>query len=142
MLKKFTNKVFHRPKLLGIEDRSRRYHALASLDVSSASKAPVPRSTVSLNDTANQAADRRLRSEDIPSEQSALVKAGSVAWKGLETALRLLEKSAGAFPPLKSALSGLVACLDLTQVNYCFGFNIVFEVDLRQSSRIVKSMKT
>ena len=80
-----------------------------------------------------------------PSQQSALLKAGSVAWKGLETALRLLEKSAGAFPPLKSALGGLVACLDLTQVNYYFGFDpldVAFDVDLRQSSRIVKSMKT
>jgi hypothetical protein len=48
-----------------------------------------------------------------------------VAWKGLETALRLLERSADAFPPLKSALSGLVACLDLTQVNYCFGFDLL-----------------
>ncbi|KIM51846.1 hypothetical protein SCLCIDRAFT_12017 [Scleroderma citrinum Foug A] len=50
-----------------------------------------------------------------PSQQSAFVKAGSVAWKGLETALRLLERSADAFPPLKSAIGGLVACLDLTQ---------------------------
>ncbi len=105
-------------------------------------------------DMANQAlivpgtiekADRQ-RSEErstsvLPSQQSALVKA---AWKGLETALRLLEKSAGAFPPLKSAVGGLVACLDLTQVDYCFGFDlldVVFEVDLRRSSGTVKSMK-
>ncbi len=124
MFKKFTNKVknsFH----LDVEDPG-RFWPHSSLDVSSTSNAPVPRSTVSLNDTANQAA-------------------GSVAWKGLETALRLLEKSAGAFPPLKSAVSGLVACLDLTQVNYSFGFDlldVVFEVDLRQSSGTVKSMKT
>jgi hypothetical protein len=83
-------------------------------------------------DTANRApaiekADRS-RSEDHstsvrPSQHSysdALVKAGGVAWKGLETALRLLERSAGACPPLKSAVGGLVACLDLTQVNYFF----------------------
>ena len=55
-----------------------------------------------------------------------LVKAGSRAWKGLETALRLLEKSAGAFPPLKSAVGGLVACLDLFEVGYCFRFPIVY----------------
>lgn len=101
-----------------------------------------PRSTASLHssalDTANQAAVMpgtfekadRPRSEECstslrPSQQSAFVKAGSVAWKGLETALRLLERSADAFPPLKSAVGGLVACLDLTQVNYCFGFDLL-----------------
>jgi hypothetical protein len=40
------------------------------------------------------------------------------------TALRLLEKSADAFPPLKSAVGGLVACLDLAQVSYGCGFNM------------------
>ena len=50
-----------------------------------------------------------------PSQHSysdALVKAGGVAWKGLETALRLLERSADTFPPPKSAVGGLVACLN------------------------------
>jgi hypothetical protein len=81
----------------------------------------------------------------LPSQKSALVKAGGVALKGLETVLRLLERSAGAFPPLKLAVGGLVACLDLTQVNYLFGFDfldVVFEVDFRQLSRTVKSMRT
>ena len=162
MFKKFTTKVkspFHRRKL-GIEDRD------SSLDVPSAS-------TVSLNDSIsksaippaipNQSQDTAhsrvnmanqapvmLRSEKLstfllPSQQSALVKAGSVALKGLETALRLLERSAGAFPPLKLAVGGLVACLDLTQVNYLFGFDfldVVSEVDFRQLSRTVKSMRT
>ena len=116
-VKKFMNKVknsFHRRKL-GVEDCSSRSHS--SFDVSSASKAPAPRSAVSLNDAANQAADRPQSEECSTSLRPALVKAGSVAWKGLETALRLLEKSADAFPPLKSAVGGLVACLDLTQVN-------------------------
>ena len=52
------------------------------------------------------------------------------AWGGtrsaLMTALRLLEKSADAFPPLKSAVSGLVACLDLAQVSYGWGFNTLY----------------
>ena len=67
---------------------------------------------------------------------SASVKTRSVALKGLEAALSLLERSSDAFPPLKSAVGGLVACLGLSQVNYCFGFDLldVFsEVDLRQS---------
>ena len=49
-------------------------------------------------------------------------RAWDVALSGLVTALRLLEKSADAFPPLKSAVGGLVACLDLAQVCYCCGF--------------------
>jgi len=52
-----------------------------------------------------------------------LKKAWGVTWSGLETALRLLEKSADAFPPLKSAVGGLVACLDLAQVGYGCEFN-------------------
>jgi len=40
-----------------------------------------------------------------------------VAGSGLETTIRLLEKSADACPPLKSAVGGLVACLDLAQVS-------------------------
>ena len=42
----------------------------------------------------------------------------SAAWSGLETALRLLNKSADAFPPLKSAVGGLLACIDLAEVSY------------------------
>ena len=52
-----------------------------------------------------------------------LKKAWGVTWSGLETALRLLEKSADAFPPLKSAVGGLVACLDLAQVGYVYVSN-------------------
>lgn len=46
--------------------------------------------------------------------------AWGVAWNGLETALRLLESCACTCPPLKSVISGLVACLDLAQVSYFF----------------------
>ena len=45
-------------------------------------------------------------------------KAWGLTRSGLVTALRLLEKSADAFSPLKSAVGGLVACLDLAQVSY------------------------
>ncbi|KAF4613913.1 hypothetical protein D9613_008176 [Agrocybe pediades] len=37
------------------------------------------------------------------------------AWKATEVALRVLEKSADAFPPLKAAAGVLVACLDLAK---------------------------
>ena len=85
-------------------------------------------------DTANQALvvpgtiekiDRPRSEEHSTSYSDAFVKAGSIAWKGLETALRLLERSADAFPPLKLAIGGLVACLDLAGVIYCFCFHLV-----------------
>ena len=139
MLKKFTS-LFHCRKL---GDRSRSTVSLNDNISKSASPPAVnsnqsqdtilnPR-TASLQapsrvDTANQAPGPRSEECSMSlraSQQSALVKAGSVAWKGLETALRLLERSADAFPPLKSAVCGLVACLDLTQVNYCFGFHVL-----------------
>ena len=44
-------------------------------------------------------------------------KTWGVTRSALMTALRLLEKSGDAFPPLKSAVGGLVACLDLAQVS-------------------------
>ena len=159
IIKKFKKKVFHRRKL-GVEDRSRPH---SSLDVPSVSE-----STVSLNDNISKSVihqsqvtlvnprtasplssapsrvdtDRQRSEECSTSLRPALVKAGSVAWKGLETALRLLEKSSGAFPPLKSAVGILVACLDLTEVNDFDLIDVIFEVDLRQSSKTVKSMKT
>ena len=79
----------------------------------------------------------QLSTSDQPSQLSSstrpgnnysdkLVKAGSVAWSGLDTGLRLLEKSADAFPPLKSAVAGLLACLDLFEVCYFFRFHIVY----------------
>jgi hypothetical protein len=45
-------------------------------------------------------------------------EAWSVARSGLEATLRVLEKTADAFPPLKSAVGGLVACLDVIQASY------------------------
>jgi len=64
-------------------------------------------------------------SHSEPNTSDKLKKAWGVTWSGLETALRLLEKSADAFPPLKSAVGGLVACLDLTQVGHGCGFNTI-----------------
>lgn len=46
-----------------------------------------------------------------------LREVGSVAWSGLEAALRVLEKSADVFPPLKLAVGGFVDCLDIIQVS-------------------------
>jgi len=53
-------------------------------------------------------------STDVANKIKAIAR---VAGSGLETTVRLLEKSADACPPLKSAVGGLVACLDLAQVS-------------------------
>jgi hypothetical protein len=53
-----------------------------------------------------------------PTTAKKLSEVYGVARSGLETALRVLEKSADAFPPLKSAVSGLVACMDVIQASY------------------------
>jgi hypothetical protein len=45
-------------------------------------------------------------------------KAWRMTQSGLLTALRLLERSADAFPPLKSVVGGLIACVDLAQVSH------------------------
>jgi len=78
------------------------------------------------------------RSQDaIPSSQQPsshpetstadkIKKAWGVTRSALVTALRFLEKSADTFPPLKSAVGGLVACLDLAQVSYGWGFNTLY----------------
>ena len=63
------------------------------------------------------------RSSSLP-EIDKVKKAWDVTRSGLVTALRLLENTADAFPPLKSVVSGLVACLDLAQVSYGCGLNI------------------
>jgi hypothetical protein len=41
---------------------------------------------------------------------------GNAAWTGFESALRVLDKSADAYPPLKSAVGRFLACLDIIQV--------------------------
>jgi hypothetical protein len=40
-----------------------------------------------------------------------------VIWAGLNTALCGLKESSDAFPPLKSAVDGLLACIDIFQVS-------------------------
>ena len=67
------------------------------------------------------------RSSFLP-ETHKVKKAWDVTRSGLVTALRLLEKSADAFPPLKSVVGGLVACLDLAQVSYGCGLNTLSHV--------------
>ncbi|KAF4609723.1 hypothetical protein D9613_011955 [Agrocybe pediades] len=48
-------------------------------------------------------------------QQHDLKDSAKTAWKATETVLRLLEKNADGFPPLKTAVSALVTCLDLAK---------------------------
>jgi hypothetical protein len=41
---------------------------------------------------------------------------GNVAWVGLGIALEVLKETTDVFPPLKSAIGGFIACLDVLQV--------------------------
>jgi len=70
----------------------------------------------------------RSSSQQISHSETSTSHKIETAWgltrSGLMTALRLLEKSADAFPPLKSAVGGLVACLDLAQVRHIV--NLIF----------------
>jgi hypothetical protein len=43
---------------------------------------------------------------------------GGAEWVGLRSALRTLQDSARMFPPLQSAVGGLVSCLDLFEVGF------------------------
>ena len=89
--------------------------------------------TVTVVETSQRSISDRL-SQDSSSTNPGdnysdrLVKAGSVAWKALETALRLLESSTEGCPPLKSAVGDLVACLDLTHVSDCVRFHIHYHL--------------
>ena len=67
--------------------------------------------------------DQQSSSHPETNTADKIKKAWGVTRSALMTALRLLEKSADAFPPLKSAVGGLVACLDLAQVSYGWAFN-------------------
>ncbi|KAG9079646.1 hypothetical protein FRC06_007603, partial [Ceratobasidium sp. 370] len=48
-----------------------------------------------------------------PSPRQVARNIGQVAWDGLKLALSALEQSSDTCPPLKSATSGLLACLDI-----------------------------
>ena len=107
---------------------------------------PTPRSLFRRPDTTNEAPDvpgtSRPRGDELSTsdqlsqlssstlsgnnDSDSLVKAKRVAWNGLKAALGLLEKSADAFHPLKSAVGGLVTCLDLFEVGYSIRFLIVY----------------
>ena len=48
----------------------------------------------------------------------AAKKAGADAWIGLKAALRLLERSADALPPLKSAVGGFLGVVDIFEASH------------------------
>ena len=129
---------------LGVAENQSRHAILPkfddpSLDLSSHPRInPANAGTVTVVEASRPGGDERLTSDrlsqDSPSTtpgdnySNRLLKAGNVAWKTLETALRLLNRSDGVFPPLKSAVGGLVACLNLTQVSHHVRFHILYHL--------------
>jgi hypothetical protein len=57
-------------------------------------------------------------STPIPSPGPNPAEPGGAEWVGLRSALRVLQDSARMFPPLQSAVGGLVSCLDLFEVGF------------------------
>lgn len=51
-----------------------------------------------------------------PSIHDKLKEARNTVWAGLEVALHVLEQSSDVFPPLKSAVGGLNACIQIVKV--------------------------
>ncbi|KAF4616604.1 hypothetical protein D9613_008517 [Agrocybe pediades] len=53
--------------------------------------------------------------QEQPEQRNSLKDYGATVWKATEMALRLLEKNADGFPPLKTAVTALVTCLDVVK---------------------------
>jgi len=95
------------------------------------------------NVTSGQSSQNAIAATPDTSTHGKYKNGLGVAWHGLETALRVLEKSADAFPPLKSAVGGLVACLDVVQVSHSRLFKLLCpELCHRQLQAIRKIIKT
>jgi len=95
------------------------------------------------NVTSGQSSQNAIAATPDTSTQGKYKNGLGVAWHGLETALRVLEKSADAFPPLKSAVGGLVACLDVVEVSHSRLFKLLCpELYHRQPQAIRKTIKT
>ncbi|KAF4609747.1 hypothetical protein D9613_011977 [Agrocybe pediades] len=53
--------------------------------------------------------------QEQPEQRNIVKDYGATVWKATEMALRLLEKNADGFPPLKTAIGALVTCLDVAK---------------------------
>jgi hypothetical protein len=51
-----------------------------------------------------------------PTNLQKVKAGGAVVFEGLKTTLRALKESSDAFPPLKAAVGGLLACIDMVEV--------------------------
>jgi hypothetical protein len=59
---------------------------------------------------------RSATSPTSPTNLEKVKAGGAVAFEGLKTTLRVLKESSDAFPPLKAAVGGLLACMDTVEV--------------------------
>jgi hypothetical protein len=59
---------------------------------------------------------RSATSPTSPTNLQTVKAGGAVVFEGLKTTLRALKESSDAFPPLKAAVGGLLACMDTVEV--------------------------
>ena len=77
-----------------------------------------PSTSVAVNDSGPSAPPARV---------DATGSAAAIAFQGFKLGLRSLEKSADAFPPLKSAAGGLLAVID------AFGVRVWIIIDIKST---------
>lgn len=95
-------------------------------------------------DLASVGSQTQPTAEPERSTGDKLKEAGSLAWSGLEMALRVLEKTSDGFPPLKAAVSGFLACLDIVQVGHVLAFEqtrVTIKRPSRMSQRTVRIIR-
>lgn len=103
----------------------------AAQSTGSGTASPAPSSIPSQSTTAQSVLNEQTSASGLPTIgpnttparpkpliTTKLKRARGVTQTGLETALRVLEGSADVFPPLKSAVSAFIDCLDIVQVSY------------------------
>lgn len=90
----------------------------ASAASSGASSSQAPTIVVSPTTTAFSSASARLANLFTPTSPAPLAgsRATSGVWVELGAGLRALQKCAGAFPPLQSAISTFISCIDILEV--------------------------
>ncbi|KAF9528032.1 hypothetical protein CPB83DRAFT_855213 [Crepidotus variabilis] len=93
--------------------------AKVSNDISRPSSSGFNQSQTTLNDPVNSGTTIPVAQSSYQQHSarptSKIKGAFGLAWDGLDTALRLLKESSDAFPPLKTAVGGIVALIDLVQ---------------------------
>lgn len=101
---------------LQVTSASTSQPALPSPILPSADRLPPPTVQASRSPSIHEPTSVQDRSSALVSPSDAERSGKSTAWSGLKTLLVLLDKSADAFGPLKSAVGGILGCIDIYEV--------------------------